>query len=149
MPRRIIYHLDNHQYELPDEKITQELTPHIGKRGGYPELQTTRLYFFVDRNPESYTEMLVKIICGGINNPSDEGIIVFKVLMARNGPGGEWIQPDQLMTIEADQIEEVERDTGLHFYRAFDITPQIAGGKRHRKTKRSRRRTQTRKLRRV
>lgn len=141
-----IYHVDSRQYKLPNEKITPGMTPHIGKHDGYPELRTTKFYIFVDRNPGNYTEMLVKIICGGINNPSDEGVIVFKRFMVRYSPESEWIQHHQLMTIEADQIEEKESDTGLHFYEAIDITPQLTGGKRHRKTKRSRRRSQTRKL---
>lgn len=140
---RIIYHLDGKQIILPNEGVTQAIAPHVRIINGYPDLVTKKFYYMVDRH--NNMEFLVKIICGGINHRSEDGIIVIQHLMLRSTgvQTTEWMERQNLFTVMIDDIAENEREGSdkLHFYEATDITPQQTGG---RKTKRSRRRRQTR-----
>ena len=142
----IIYHLDGKQFILPNEGITQAIAPYVRTINGYPDLKTKKFYYMVDRR--NNMEFLVKIICGGINHRSEDGIIVIQFLMLRSteGQATEWMERQKLFIVMIDDIAEDERDNPdkLHFYEAMDITPQQTGG---RKTKRSRRRRQTRRRR--
>lgn len=132
----IIYHLDGNQINLPLEGITQAIAPYVRKINGYPALVTKKFYYMVDHI--NNMESLVKIICGGINNPSDDGVIIFRQLMIRftGDSQTEWMERPYLASIMLDEIAEDERQDGLHFYEAKNSTPQQTGG---RKTKRSRR----------
>lgn len=149
---RIIYHLDGKQIILPLEGITQAIAPHVRNINGYPDLATKKFYYMVDHR--NNMESLVKIICGGINNRSEDGIIVFRQLMIRftGDQATEWMERPYLFSIMLDEIAENERQDGLHFYKAMDITPVQDGGRktkrnRNRSCSRSRRRKQTRRRR--
>ncbi len=140
---RIIYHLDGKQIILPIEGITQATAPYVRTINGYPDLKTKKIYYMVDLR--NHMEFLVKIICGGINNRSDDGIIVIRYIMLRftGDQATEWMERQELFTVLLDDVAEDEREgpNKLHFYEAHDITPVQDGG---RKTKRRQRRRQSR-----
>jgi hypothetical protein len=96
----------------------------------YTEIEPKKYYYLKD-NRFSFVK-LVKII------EKEGDTITLQTVFSKNTDSrGSWVQnffPEN----EEEDISEFE-DNSIQMYRVFDRTPILRGGKRHRKTKRSRR----------
>ncbi len=97
----------------------------------YTQIEEKKYYYLKD-NRFSFVKF-VKIIA------KTEDTITLKTLFHKNTDERElWLRTSPYEENEKEDISDVQ-DSTLQFYKVIDRTPILAGGKRHRKTKRSRR----------
>jgi hypothetical protein len=97
----------------------------------YKQIEEKKYYYLKDIR-FSFVKF-VKIIA------KTEDTITLKTLFHKNTDAHEpWLRTSPYEENEEEDLSDFQDNT-LQLYRAFDRTPTIVGGKRHRKTKRTRR----------